>query len=339
MDDAKQILARPDTGRRRSAPRPKRSNSSCNRAASTRVPVAAEVRRPAAEAAETPSIPRWRCWGSASTPRKCATRARQRRPSALRGGRFRRSSAPAWTNTSAGSKIGSPRKMPSEDRARDLLRNPSARFSDRLEEAGGRDVTLWRQWPSLIVLLCLGLMPAGDASCFAAGCLLPARALVRRPPRKRPSLSPLSRRPRTDRCLGRSSRPLAANTMNNRKRRVQPVEDQNIRNLEAQFRPQFQQLLYVELAFLRRVCKPDAKPFAEVAKAAKADLQRAAARIRLAVRGEAERTRRPECRRSALRDTKTADAARRSETRSRKGPTGTGRSATNGRRPANTPWS
>ncbi len=56
-------------------------------------------------------------------------------------------------------------------------------------------------------------------------------------------------------------------------RRAQAAEDQNIRNLEAQFRPQFQQLLYVELAFLRRACKPDAKPFAEVAKAAKADLR------------------------------------------------------------------
>jgi hypothetical protein len=56
-------------------------------------------------------------------------------------------------------------------------------------------------------------------------------------------------------------------------RRVQAVEDQNIRNWEAQLRPQFQQLLYGELAFLRRVCKPDAKTFAEVAKAAKAGLQ------------------------------------------------------------------
>jgi hypothetical protein len=55
-------------------------------------------------------------------------------------------------------------------------------------------------------------------------------------------------------------------------RRARAIEDQNLRNLEAQFRPQFQQLLYLELAFLRRVCKPDAKPFAEVAKAAKADL-------------------------------------------------------------------
>ena len=39
-----------------------------------------------------------------------ATRARQRKPSALRAGRCPRSSAPAWTNTSAGWKIGSRRK-------------------------------------------------------------------------------------------------------------------------------------------------------------------------------------------------------------------------------------
>jgi hypothetical protein len=55
-------------------------------------------------------------------------------------------------------------------------------------------------------------------------------------------------------------------------RRARALADQNIRNMEVQLRPQLEKLLYVELAFLRRVSKPDAKPFAEVAKAAKADL-------------------------------------------------------------------
>ena len=72
--------------------------------------------------------------------------------------------------------------------------------------------------------------------------------------------------------LGTIVNALGGDDRNNRDPGVRAIEDQNIRNLEAQFRPQFQQLLYVELAFLRRVCKPDAKPFAEVAKAAKAGL-------------------------------------------------------------------
>ncbi len=53
---------------------------------------------------------------------------------------------------------------------------------------------------------------------------------------------------------------------------MQIIEDQNIRNMEAQYRPQFQAALYEELAFLRRVCKPEAKPFAEIVKAANAEL-------------------------------------------------------------------
>ncbi len=53
----------------------------------------------------------------------------------------------------------------------------------------------------------------------------------------------------------------------------QAMQDQQLRQWEANFRPQFEQMLYAELAFVRRSCKPDAKPFAEVAKAAKADLR------------------------------------------------------------------
>ena len=64
-----------------------------------------------------------------------------------------------------------------------------------------------------------------------------------------------------------------ADEPNVRNRQAQRVDDANIRNLESQFLPQFQQLLYVELALLRRVCNVDAKPFVEVAKAAKAGLR------------------------------------------------------------------
>jgi hypothetical protein len=52
------------------------------------------------------------------------------------------------------------------------------------------------------------------------------------------------------------------------------AEDANIRNFETQFRPQFQQLLYAELAFLRRACKPDPNAFTAVAAASKARLRR-----------------------------------------------------------------
>jgi hypothetical protein len=56
------------------------------------------------------------------------------------------------------------------------------------------------------------------------------------------------------------------------RKRVQAVQEQQVRAQEAQYRPQFEQMLYVELALLRRSCKPDAKMFVDVAKAAKAGL-------------------------------------------------------------------
>ncbi len=49
-------------------------------------------------------------------------------------------------------------------------------------------------------------------------------------------------------------------------------QDQQLRAMEAQYRPQFQQMLYMELAILRRACKPDAKTFLNVARTSKADL-------------------------------------------------------------------
>jgi len=50
-------------------------------------------------------------------------------------------------------------------------------------------VSLWRQWPSWIVLLCLGLMLAAEASCFAqfaATPLAPAAQKVE-PERSKPA--------------------------------------------------------------------------------------------------------------------------------------------------------
>ncbi len=131
---------------------------------------------------------------------------------------------------------------------------------------------LWRRWPSLVVLLCLGLMPAGDASCFAAdfgygATTAPAATAPQRaePARAQPATKKGS-------LLGAIVGALGGDERDDNQWRVQAAEDQNIRNLETAFRPQFEQLLYGELAFLRRACKPDAKPFAEVARAAKADL-------------------------------------------------------------------
>ena len=48
--------------------------------------------------------------------------------------------------------------------------------------------------------------------------------------------------------------------------------DPNVRAMEAQLKPEVEQVLYAELAYLRRVCKPDAKSFAVIAKTARAGL-------------------------------------------------------------------
>ncbi len=48
------------------------------------------------------------------------------------------------------------------------------------------------------------------------------------------------------------------------------AEEQRILQGEADSREEFEQMLYVELSFLRRTCKPDPKLFVEIAKAAKA---------------------------------------------------------------------
>jgi hypothetical protein len=144
----------------------------------------------------------------------------------------------------------------------------------------------------------LGLTPANDAGCFAADPpAAPAHkaAAARKDGPAPPSIEwemflddwvadapqkvtaqpskPATTKPAAKRgsLLGTIVDALGGDR-NGNEGRVRVIEDQNIRNMEAQFRPQFQQLLYIELAFLRRVAKPDAKLFAEVAKAAKADL-------------------------------------------------------------------
>ena len=136
-------------------------------------------------------------------------------------------------------------------------------------------MSLSRRWPSWIILLCW-LTPADATSCFAADPPPPARPVDAKPgaaaaPRmaekKRPD-PPANR----GSLLGAIVEAMGGDLDGNR-RRAQAAEEQTVRNMEPQFRPQFQQLLYCELAFLRRVCKPDPKSFAEVAKAAKAGLQ------------------------------------------------------------------
>jgi len=106
-------------------------------------------------------------------------------------------------------------------------------------------MSLLRQWPSWVALLGASLTTtsfAADAQPAPARAVSPYRAAA--PARALP----------VDAVV------------------VGGVIDPNIRNLEAQFRPQFEQMFYVELAFLRRTCSIDAKAFAEVAKAAKAHL-------------------------------------------------------------------
>jgi hypothetical protein len=167
-------------------------------------------------------------------------------------------------------------------------------------------VTLWRQWPISMVLVCWGLSPPDQASCFAAD-PAPAKAAAAAAPQKaelKPALpvrggvilaagqatvavpmqalAPAVRAkaeakpvpPATKRgsLMGALVRALGDGS-EERERAARAMEDQNVRNLEPQLRPQFQQLLYSELAFMRRVSKPDPKAFAEVAKAARAGLQ------------------------------------------------------------------
>ena len=121
------------------------------------------------------------------------------------------------------------------------------------------------------MLLCLGLMPADDAGCFAAD--RPAASPYGAPaPQAKvdddeflnpPGPEGAAARQRitgdqrgaADRAEGRTWSDRQRDwRRSGRSRSAQSkrIEDQNVRNLEGNFRPQFQQLLYVELAFLRR---------------------------------------------------------------------------------------
>jgi len=147
--------------------------------------------------------------------------------------------------------------------------------------------SLWPHWPSWAVLLCLGLMPAAHALCFAADPPAAPAYNLTAPPARAPAAvlrKVEAAKPAGNRgLLGTIVEALGDDRdADMRRRRViedqnarnmAAVGDQNVRTMEVRLRPQFQQLLYVELAFLRRACQPDAKPFAEVAKAAKAELQ------------------------------------------------------------------
>jgi hypothetical protein len=129
-------------------------------------------------------------------------------------------------------------------------------------------MNLPRRWSSWVGPLSAGLMAAAGAASLAAddpfapreGPVVRKAAPEGRPPAKK----------------GRSLLQALADAMagnDDRKALIveqRALDDANLRNLEAQVRPQLQQLLYVELALLRRVCNVDGKPFVEVAKGTKA---------------------------------------------------------------------
>ena len=146
--------------------------------------------------------------------------------------------------------------------------------------------TLWA------VSLCLGLLPAIGGTVAAQearpvpaapgnkpapapiinGPALPAPAPIDNgpapaPPAKKPARA-AARKPKPSLLGNLANAIFGVKDPQVRKQRAQ-IEEQNIRNMEEQFRPQCQQVLYMELAFLRQVCRPDAKRFAEVAKASK----------------------------------------------------------------------
>jgi hypothetical protein len=148
-----------------------------------------------------------------------------------------------------------------------------------------RNSILWRQASSGTALLCLALLPAGDGRCRAAD---PPPLEAPAPPAnvqvfpdgtvivedeapERPQPAPV-KPPAKRITLAELITNVFVGDRKAEQRRAQAIQDQQRRALEAQFRPQFKQSLYIELAFLRRACKPDAKVFVDVAKAANAEL-------------------------------------------------------------------
>jgi hypothetical protein len=148
-----------------------------------------------------------------------------------------------------------------------------------------------------MLLACVGLMSAGDADCLAAEPAVPQAPAVRVPAGIEPARGGAKEAAAKGAAAAHAAaaapqkaaaaRPPVANRVSLLEALVgamggenaavaqkqrEAAEEQNRRNLEANYRPQFEQMLYAELAFLRRVCKPDASQFLEIAKAAKADL-------------------------------------------------------------------
>ncbi len=139
------------------------------------------------------------------------------------------------------------------------------------------------QRPSWVALVCVGLVPAVGAASFAAEAppAQPRSAkFSSKPALAVPASGPASPQPAAG---GRSLIRALSDALGgggDRNVRNQPradarqvADDANVRNLEAQVRPQFQQLLYVELALVRRACNVDAKAFVEIAKGANAGLR------------------------------------------------------------------
>ena len=132
---------------------------------------------------------------------------------------------------------------------------------------------------SFYVLLCLGLMPAGGARCLAADSPLPLAPAARvpaeieaahtaSPPEPQARAKPAAKRGTLADAIIKAfvGDPVAE------QRQAQAAQEQQLQAKEAECRPQFQQSLYIELTFLRRVCKPEAKVFLDVAKAAQMEL-------------------------------------------------------------------
>jgi hypothetical protein len=159
-----------------------------------------------------------------------------------------------------------------------------------MEGAGEDNVKACRQVPIWMVLFCLGLMLAGGVRCLAADPRLPQSPASRIPaeierknaPQAQPAgggavatvnyvIAPANPAPKpttlTDAVIGAIFGNQAAV-----QQQAQAAENQQLQAVEAELRPQFQQMLNTELAFMRRSCKPDANVLRDIAKAAKADL-------------------------------------------------------------------
>ncbi len=140
-------------------------------------------------------------------------------------------------------------------------------------------MSLWRQSSEWMVLVCLGLMPAGGGRCVAADPPLPQAPTARVPVEIEPArkVPPPARQAPAKPAAKKGTLADAiikafVGDRDAQQRQAQAAQEQQLRALETENRPQFEHALYIELAFQRRACKPDAKAFVEIAKAAKAEL-------------------------------------------------------------------